>query len=429
MNFMPAKPTRFKRANSGNSRALPTEPSMKLVAAAILSLATCVSIEEAVPGNHIAAFHSFIDQHGKNYKKGTHEYFKRLTIFSNRLHRAEAINSRPGRLWTAGVSPLADLTPEELSQKKGWAGFASPTRGMGRGTRSSVSLLQSTQLPDQFLNWTKLTVMKGKDQGGCGSCWAVTAATVLEAHREIYHRKKEPLSAQQLVNCVQNPRNCGGSGGCKGATVELAMAYTLKHGLSTEAEVPYAGTDQDCQSGAVATLQLTDQDDLADAGLRRAQGDSRGYHSLGIHGWEKLPENEYLPLMRALYHHGPVAVSVSASSWDLYMNGIFDYCDKNAIIDHAVVLVGYGRDQQLGKKYWTILNSWGPRFGEKGMIRLLRDDKEEENWCGVDNQPELGTGCDGGPSAVRVCGMCGILYDTVVPHFTHKNSSSRVIAY
>eukprot|EP00439_Symbiodinium_sp_Y106_P050082 s5155_g6.t1 len=110
-------------------------------------------------------------------------------------------------------------------------------------------------------------------------------------------------------------------------------------------------------------------------------------------------------------------------------NGIFDYCDKNAIIDHAVVLVGYGRDQQLGKKYWTILNSWGHGFGEKGMIRLLRDDKEEENWCGVDNQPELGTGCDGGPSAVRVCGMCGILYDTVVPHFTHKNSSSRVIAY
>ncbi|CAE7629868.1 CTSS, partial [Symbiodinium sp. CCMP2456] len=130
MNFMPAKPTRFKRANSGNSRALPTEPSMKLVAAAILSLATGASIEEAVPGNHIAAFHSFIDQHGKNYKKGTHEYFKRLTIFSDRLHRAEAINSRPGRLWTAGVSPLADLTPEELSQKKGWAGFASPTRGM-----------------------------------------------------------------------------------------------------------------------------------------------------------------------------------------------------------------------------------------------------------------------------------------------------------
>ena len=27
-------------------------------------------MKEAVPGNHIAAFHSFIDQHGKSYKKG-----------------------------------------------------------------------------------------------------------------------------------------------------------------------------------------------------------------------------------------------------------------------------------------------------------------------------------------------------------------------
>ena len=29
-------------------------------------------------------------------------------------------------------------------------------------------------------------------------------------------------------------RNCGGSGGCSGATVELAMAYTLKNGLATD---------------------------------------------------------------------------------------------------------------------------------------------------------------------------------------------------
>ena len=33
----------------------------------------------------------------------------------------------------------------------------------------------------------------------------------VQAHREIYHRKKEPLSAQQLVNCVQNPRTDRGS--------------------------------------------------------------------------------------------------------------------------------------------------------------------------------------------------------------------------
>eukprot|EP00439_Symbiodinium_sp_Y106_P036742 s451_g4.t1 len=342
----------------------------------LASLAAGVLVKEHVPGNHIAAFHSFIDQHGRHYKKGTHEYFKRLTLFSERLQKAEVINSRPGHLWIAGVGPLSDLTPEELSQKKGWAGFAS--RKSPKALRTQMSLLQSeSDLPEECNKWANLTMLQAKDQGGCGSCWAVTSATVLEAHREIYLGKQEPLSAQHLVNCVENPRNCGGTGGCAGATVELAMAYVVQNGLATEAQVPYEGADRQCQTGAVAALQLSGSDDLAASGVRKAKGNSVGLQTLGIHGWEKLPENKYLPLMRALVQHGPVAVSVSADSWDLYLQGIFDYCSKDVIIDHAVTLTGYGKDVELGKKYWKILNSWGKNFGEGGFIRLLRTDQED----------------------------------------------------
>lgn len=383
----------------------------------LASLAAGVLVKEHVPGHHIAAFHSFIDQHGRHYKKGTHEYFKRLTLFSERLQKAEVINSRPGHLWIAGVGPLSDLTPEELSQKKGWVGFAS--RKSPKALRTQMSLLQSeSDLPEECNKWANLTMLQAKDQGGCGSCWAVTSATVLEAHREIYLGKQEQLSAQQLVNCVENPRNCGGTGGCAGATVELAMAYVVQNGLASEAQVPYQGADRECQTGAVAALQLAGSDDLAASGVRKAKASSVGLQSLGIHGWEKLPENKYLPLMRAVVQHGPVAVSVSADSWDLYLKGIFDYCSKDVIIDHAVTLTGYGKDVELGKKYWRILNSWGKNFGEDGTIRLLRTD-QEESWCGIDSQPELGTGCDGGPTQVTVCGMCGILYDTATPIFHH----------
>ena len=42
---------------------------------------------------------------------------------------------------------------------------------------------------------------------------------------EIYHNITELVSAQELVDCVGNPHHCGGSGGCNGATTELAMAY------------------------------------------------------------------------------------------------------------------------------------------------------------------------------------------------------------
>ena len=37
---------------------------------------------------------------------------------------------------------------------------------------------------------------------------------------------------------------------------------------------------------------------------------------------------------------GPLVVGVDASRWDVYGHGIFDGCDRDATINHAVVLVG-----------------------------------------------------------------------------------------
>ena len=80
--------------------------------------------------------------------------------------------------------------------------------------------------------------------------------------------------------------------------------------------------------------------------------------------------------MRAVVQHGPVAVSVSAGpspsrvatatgswlsqkrgadSWDLYLKGIFDYCSKDVIIDHAVTLTGYGKDSGPASSHWCVM--------------------------------------------------------------------------
>ena len=61
----------------------------------------------------------------------------------------------------------------------------------------------------------------------------------------------------------------------------------------------------------------------------------------------------------------------------MYVEGVFDGCKKNAVIDHAVVLIAYGKDTSTGKKFWTIQNSWGDYFGEGGTMRLLRQDAED----------------------------------------------------
>merc|ERR1740121_1019039 len=96
-------------------------------------------------------------------------------------------------------------------------------------------------------------------------------------------------------------------------------------------KVPYEGHDGKCDDSAAIPLA-------------------------GFVSWEKLPENEYAPLLDAIAHKGPVAVSVAANGWDIYLSGIYHGCDRNAIIDHAVTLIGYGKEGD--HKYRTLKNSW-----------------------------------------------------------------------
>jgi len=200
------------------------------------------------------------------------------------------------------------------------------------------------------------------------------------------------LSAQALVDCVPNPRKCGGSGGCDGATGELAYEYMRDHGIPVDADAPYTGRTGSCGN---SFLQSTSP------GARARVG-----------GWSNLPSNQAGPMKQALVETGPVVVAVMGDDWFNYDAGIFDGCPKDAILSHAVLLKGFG--DEGGKTYWTIQNSWGRDWGEHGDIRLLQHD-DDRAYCGWDNKPLDGVGCEGGPDKVEVCGMCGLLYDPVQP--------------
>jgi cathepsin L len=136
-----------------------------------------------------------------------------------------------------------------------------------------------------------------------------------------------------------------------------------------------------------------------------------------ISGYVKLEENNYEQLMYSVATFGPIAVSIDASSWHSYSSGIFNDCNQSKPdINHAVVLLGYRTDKLTGLDYWLIRNSWSASWGESGYIRLLRQEKdiESEN-CGIDTTPEDGTACAGNVEPVKVCGTCGILYDSSYP--------------
>merc|ERR1712032_432208 len=117
-----------------------------------------------------------------------------------------------------------------------------------------------------------------------------------------------------------------------------------------------------------------------------------------------------------------------------YKGGVFDdseYTDHYDI-NHAVVLEGYGTDEETGDDYWLVRNSWGVQWGEHGYIRLKRDDPEKltssssssSMLCKTDVTPADGVACTGPdrtvvpPDAV-VCGTSGILYDNAIPIAPH----------
>jgi cathepsin L len=50
----------------------------------------------------------------------------------------------------------------------------------------------------------------------------------------------KPLSRQNMLDCTPNPDQCGGTGGCEGATAELGLTYVQQKGLASESAYPYA---------------------------------------------------------------------------------------------------------------------------------------------------------------------------------------------
>jgi cathepsin L len=378
-------------------------------------------------------FDRFTIIHGKNYQKGSVEYEQHRRIYEHRLEEIRRHNAEPDRLWTAGVNAMSDLSDNEFQMRLGWR----HTEHRAHGTSSASSLLEIESIEGRPLpvevSWANLSMAsKVPDQGGCGSCWAVTTANLLSAHYEIHHGKAREFSTQELVSCVQNPWRCGGSGGCEGATVELGLDWAVYNGLRSEGEVPYIGENGRCEHQPFRRSRneqgSLDKDGrlvnfvkvpvplgsaLADQGLL-------GGLSLGLTGFRTLETNKYEPLVRALVEEGPVGVTVAANDWSMYSQGVFNGC-KDVTLNHAVLLMGIGQ-QPDGRKWWLIRNSWGDSWGEKGFIKLARSDKEDMN-CAEDTSPHDGVACAGGPRKVTVCGTCGILYDSVVPHFGKIESS------
>jgi cathepsin L len=322
------------------------------------------------------------------------EHASRRAIFETELARVRQHNAGSAS-WKEGINKYSAMTLQEKKASFGRSKRVAASHKPKHEQVFDLKLKDVSELPAS-VDWRQHSpnvVSSVKDQGHCGSCWAFAATATLESIVAINSGLLFDFSPQQIAMCSPNPNHCGGTGGCEGATAEIAFDYVAGSvGALEEYELGYQayyGVDSSCG--------------VTDSMLPKAT----------IKGFTQLPANNYTALMNSVAQVGPIAISVDASTFHAYESGIFSGCNQEQPdINHAVVLVGYGEEN--GQKYWIVRNSWSASYGEAGYIRVARSDADEEV-CGMDTTPHDGSACDGEDDAVKVCGTCGILYDSSYP--------------
>lgn len=218
------------------------------------------------------------------------------------------------------------------------------------------------QLPNEFISQNKWpgAISEVRDQGWCGSSWAVSTASVGSDRIGINLDRPVNISTQHLLSCVPHQQ------GCDGGHLDNAWRYMNRLGVADEDCYPYLAKVDRCRATKTANLR-TMQCELQPSGRETLYKMGPAY-SL----------NNETDIMWEIFNYGPV----QATMWvypDLftYRSGIYrksSFGEQRAKGFHSVRLVGWGEESNgfQTAKYWIAAQSWGTWWGERGYFRIAR---------------------------------------------------------
>lgn len=306
-------------------------------------------------------FMAFVKKFEKNY--AVDEIFEKFATFRKNV---EMIRSHDAEKhgYTMAINEFADLSSEEFSAM--YKGYNHRHRPYARSKNLHVPE-PNLSLPSA-VDWVeKGAVTPVKNQGQCGSCWSFSTTGSVEGAVQIATGKLISLSEQELVDCAGS----AGNQGCNGGLMDDAFEWIIKTGgLTTEENYPYKAEEGSCKKHVKPVSTIT--------------------------GYKDVEEGNEDDLMSAVAK-GPVSIAIEAdkSGFQFYSGGVFSgECGKQ--LDHGVLLVGYGEDEDSGAKFWKIKNSWGDSWGEDGYIRISRGNDE----CGLADSASYAIADEGAIAAV-----------------------------
>ncbi|XP_075215934.1 cathepsin B-like cysteine proteinase 4 [Lycorma delicatula] len=234
-------------------------------------------------------------------------------------------------------------------------------------------------IPENFdarAQWTncKSTISKIRNQGHCGSCWAVAAASTMTDRLCIKNNgtTNYTISAQNLVSCCSN---CSPSGGCNGGFHDRAWLYFQNNGIVTGGDY---NSEEGCQPYHISPTSAYRRKIYTPTCYNSCTNrrysipyNSDKHYGATTYG---VPQDEAM-IQSEIMTNGPVEAAFYVyTDFYYYKSGIYRYKTGRMVGGHAVRVLGWGVENEV--KYWLAANSWGSRWGESGTFKIIRGTNE-----------------------------------------------------
>ena len=196
----------------------------------------------------------------------------------------------------------------------------------------------------------------------CGSCWAQAASSSLADRINILSAMKFPrttLAVQVLINC-----KAGGS--CNGGSMDGPFQFAHKHGIP----------DMGCQVYEAKNPSQFSCSDIQTCKNCKWNPDF-SQNCWAVNSYPKWYVKEYGSvrgpdaMKKELLARGPMSCQIMVTNnFENYVGGIYSEKTLFNRPNHAISVVGWGKDATTGTEYWIVRNSWGTHFGENGYFRI-----------------------------------------------------------